>query len=69
MRTLMVVVLDEFCQHRSKMLLVHDDDVVKTLSAQSPDHPLRDGVGLWRVDRRGEGIDADAPSTLPEIAA
>ena len=44
MRTILVVVLHEFCQHGPKMLLVKDDDVVKALSAQSPDHSLHDGV-------------------------
>ena len=48
MRTLLVVILDEFCQYGPKMLLVQDDDVVKALSAQSPDHSLGDGVHLRR---------------------
>jgi hypothetical protein len=33
MRTLLVVIADEFCQHGPKRLLVKDDDVVKALSA------------------------------------
>ena len=48
MRPFTVVVPHEFCQHRPKMLLVQDDDMVKTLSAQGPDHSLRDGVHLRR---------------------
>src|SRR6266540_6506878 len=69
MRPLLVVVLHELRQHGAKMLLVQDDDVVEALSAQRPDNSLRDGVGLWRVDRRGECVDADTPSALPKIAA
>src|SRR5439155_24874445 len=51
------------------MLLVEDDEMVETLSAQGPDHSLRDSVGLWRVDRRGDCVDADTPSAVPKIAA
>ena len=69
MRTLLVVILDEFCQYGPKMLLVQDDDVVKALSAQGPDHSLRDGIRLWRVDRRGDSVDADALGALSEVAA
>jgi hypothetical protein len=69
MRTLLVVVTDEFCQYGPKMLLVQDEDVVKALAAQCPDHSLRDGVGLWRVDRRGDSVDADALGALAEFAA
>jgi hypothetical protein len=43
MWSLLVVVSDEFRHHRSKMLLVHDDDVVEAL-AESVDHSLDDGV-------------------------
>src|SRR6266581_5242618 len=69
MRPLLVVVLHEFCQHGPKMLLVEDDEMVETLSAQGPDHSLRDGVGLWRVNGRGDRVDADTPSALPKIPA
>src|SRR5687767_10877159 len=55
---LLVVVPHELGQHRQQMLLVEDDEVVETFSAQSPDHSLRDGVRLWRVNRRGDGVDA-----------
>ena len=48
MRTLLIVVLDEFCQYGPKMLLAQDDDVVKALSAQRPDHSLRAGVHVRR---------------------
>src|SRR5438876_9739870 len=69
MRLLLVVVLHELGQHGPKMLLVDDDEMVKTLSAQGPDHSLRDGVGLWRVDRRGDCADANTQSAVPKIAA
>ena len=51
------------------MVLVDDDEMVETLSAQGPDHSLRDGVGVWRMDRRGDCVDADTQSALPKIAA
>src|SRR5712691_3058304 len=69
MRPLLVVVLHELGQHRPQMLLVPHDDVVETFSAQGPEHSLRDSIGLWRVDGRGDSVDADAPCTLLELAA
>ncbi len=69
MRMLLVVVLHELGQHGPKMPLVEHDEMVETLSAQGPDRSLRDGIGLWRVDRRGDCIDADTPSAVPKIAA
>src|SRR6266487_4510379 len=69
MRTLLVVILDKFCQYGPKMLLVQDDDVVKALSAQGPDHSFRDGIRHWRVDRSGDSVDADALGALSEVAA
>src|SRR6266545_7408522 len=69
MRTLLVVVLHELGQHGPKMPLVEDDEMVETLSSQGPDQSLRDSVGLWRVDRRGDCVDADTPGAVPKIAA
>src|SRR5260370_3779447 len=68
MRTILVAVLHEFGKQRLKMLLIHDDEVVKALAAQSPDHSLRDGVALWRVDWSGDGVDAGALGAA-EVAA
>ncbi len=68
MRPLLVVVLHELGQHGPKMLLVKDDEMVETLSAQGPDHSLRDGVGLWCMDRAGDSVDADATGSPAEIA-
>jgi hypothetical protein len=44
MRTILVVILDEFCQHGPNMLLVQDDDVVKALAAQRADDALHDSI-------------------------
>src|SRR6185436_350556 len=66
---LLVVLLHELVEHRPKMLLVEDGETVETFSAQGPDHSLRDGVGPWRVERRGDCVDAAAPSVLSEITA
>jgi hypothetical protein len=51
------------------MLLVQHDDVVETFSAQCPDDPIADGVGLWRVDGCCDRIDTDAPGALAKVAA
>jgi hypothetical protein len=51
------------------MLLVEDDHVVKTFSAQGADQSLRDGVRLWRVDGRRDSLDADALSAFSKLAA
>src|SRR5437899_151536 len=69
MRPFLVVVPHELGQHRPQMLLVQHDEVVETFSAQGPDHSLRDSVGLWRVDWRGDSVDAEALGALSEIAA
>jgi len=42
------------------VLLVEDDQVIQALAAMGPDHPFRDCIRLWRVNR-GDGVDADAP--------
>ena len=55
-------------QHGPKMLLVQDNDVVETLSPQGANHSLHDSVRRWRVDRGGDGIDADASGALAEVA-
>ena len=68
-RPLLVVVPYELGQYQPQMLLVQHDDVVQTFSAQCPDDPFGDGVGLWRVDGSGDRIDPDAPSALSELAA
>src|SRR5947209_842029 len=69
MRPLLVVELHKLAEHGPKMLRVDDDDMVEELSAQGPDHSLRDGVGLWRVDRPDDCVDTHALSAVPKIAA
>jgi hypothetical protein len=51
------------------VLLVKHDQVVGALSAERPNHPLGDGVCLWRVNRGADSVDADASGTLPKVAA
>ncbi len=46
MRPLLVVVLHGLGQRDPEMLLVESDEMVETLSAQGPDHSLRNGVHL-----------------------
>src|SRR3977135_3378558 len=69
MRRFLVVVPHELGQHRPQMLLVQHDEVIETFSAQGPDHSLRDGVCLWRVDWRRDSVDADTSSPRPKSAA
>ena len=40
-----VVVPDEFRQHRSKMLLIQDNQVIQALSAERPNDAFHDRVG------------------------
>jgi hypothetical protein len=42
--------------------------VVQTFSAERPDHALRDGIRLWRVNGGSDGIDADASGSLAGVA-
>jgi hypothetical protein len=51
------------------VVLVEHDYVVETLSAERANNAFCDGVGLRRVDWRGNRIDADAAGALSEIAA
>ena len=51
------------------MLLVQDDEVIEALSAECSDHSFDDDVRLWRVHRRGDGIDTDPSGPLAEVAA
>jgi xanthine/CO dehydrogenase XdhC/CoxF family maturation factor len=45
MRPVVVVVVgDEVAEHRQQMLLVEDDHVVQTLSAECPDNAFGDRV-------------------------
>src|SRR5919199_2261848 len=69
MRTILVVVADEFGEHRAQMLLVQHDDVVQTLAAKCPDHSLDHRVCTRRSNGRGDGVDTDPSSSLAKVAA
>ena len=69
MRSLPVVLLHELGQHGSQELFIQHYDVVEALAAQGADHSFSDRVGLWRVDQRGESVDADALGALSEVAS
>ena len=49
------------------MLLVEHNQVVGALAAQRPDNSFDNGVCLWRVNRRRDAVDTDAPSTLAKV--
>jgi hypothetical protein len=51
------------------MLLIQDNQVVEALAAERPDDSFADGVRLWRVDRRRDPIDTDAPGAQAEVTA
>src|SRR5687767_2636771 len=61
MRTSLVVVAYELAEHMPQVPFVHDDDMVETFPAESPDEPLSDPVRLRSSDRRQYGLDADSP--------
>ena len=64
-----VVVRDEFCQHRSKLLLVQHDHVVQTFAAECPDHSLDDGVRPRCPNGCGDAVDTHPSGPLAEVAA
>ena len=68
MRPLLVVVADELGQGRQQVPLVQDDDVVKTLSAERPNHFLDDRVRTRRSNGRGDAINTDPLGTLAKVA-
>jgi hypothetical protein len=48
---------DVFLDDAVKMALAEDEEVVKALSAETPQESLTDSVGLWRPDRRPQNLD------------
>src|SRR6266567_864407 len=68
MRPLLVVVGHELTQDSHQVLLVQHNEVVETLSPQGANHSLGTSVRTRRTNRRGDGVDTDAPSALAEVA-
>ena len=59
--------LDELAEHRTKVTLVHHDDVVEALSPEGSYHPLGNGVGLGCPKGREDCLNADVPGASDEI--
>ena len=68
MRTILVVVADEFGEHRAQMLLVQHDDVVQTLASKRSNHSLDDGIRPRCSNGRGDTVDTDPFGSLAEVA-
>ena len=69
MRTVLVVIPNEFRQHRPQVLLVEDDHVVQTFLAECPDNAFGNCVRTRRSNGRGDGIDTDALGPPAEVTA
>ncbi len=69
MRTVLVVIPNEFRQHRPQVLLVEDDHVVQTFLAECPDNAFGNCVRTRRSNGRGDGVDTDASGPPAEVAA
>ena len=69
MRPILVVVPNEFRQHRPQVLLVEDDHVVQTFLAECPDNAFGNCVRTRRSNGRGDGIDTDALGPPAEVTA
>ena len=64
MRSVLVVVADELGQDRQQVPLVEHNQVVKTLSAERPNHSLDDGVRTRRSNGRGDAINTASDNVL-----
>ena len=65
MRTVLVVVLDVAAQDANKVLAAEDKQVVEALSADSPDPPLGDSVGVGRSNRGADDLRTNrAPDSI-----
>src|SRR6266566_9838786 len=69
MRPLLVVVGHELTQDSHQVVFVQHNEVVETLSPQGANHSLGNSVRRWRVDRTGDGVDADASGALTKVTA
>src|SRR5919199_2909340 len=68
MRSVLVVVVDEFGEHRPQVPLVQHDEVVQTFSPESPDDTFSNRVRTGRMHGCGDGIDTEAPRAVAEVA-
>src|SRR5207248_6396625 len=68
MRPLHVVVLDELSEDRPEMLLVEDDEMIQTLSAERPDESFDDRIRARTRYGCGDSIDTDPSGPLAEVA-
>src|SRR5438067_12510080 len=69
MRSVLVVVAEEFSEQRPQVLLIQHDDVVETFSAKCPDDTFRNRVRTGRMNGCGDGIDPDPSGPLTKVAA
>ncbi len=58
MRPGSIEVLDIGMQDTMQLLLLEDEQVIKTLSPHTAQKPFADGIGAFRMVRRGEHLDA-----------
>ena len=69
MRPICVVLPDEFRQHRCQVLLVEHDQVIEAFSTERPNDTFGDRIRTRRPNGCCDGIDADPPGSLAEVAA
>jgi hypothetical protein len=69
MRPILVVIVDKLVQHRRRLLLIEHDHVVRTFSAEGPDHTFGNCVCTRRSNGCSDGIHTDPPGPPAEGAA
>jgi hypothetical protein len=69
MRPLLVGIGHELAEGQRQVLLVQNNDVVETLSPQGANDLLHNCVRGCRVDRGGDGVDANAFGPLTKVTA
>ena len=69
MRPFQVVVLDELGEYRSEMLLIEDDQMVETFSAERAEESFDDRVRTRTGYGRSNGITTDASGPPAEVAS
>jgi hypothetical protein len=68
MRSVLVVVAEEFSEQRPQVLLIQHNDVVQTFSPECPNDTFRNRVRMGRMNGCGDGIDTDPSGSLAEVA-